>query len=128
MDLKFEDLLDRALRDWPSEVDLSSLQRSSPEATRYIIEGLYDMTGTIEERYYGAGDEILLRNLHGGIYSVLHDAAAYVTRVRLTDLRPEAIRISFERLLRGCMEGPDPTFPPADIEVGKGYFATNPPL
>lgn len=128
MDLKFEILLARALKDWPSEVDLSILEKSGSDETRYTIKGLSDMENTIDERYYGAGDEILLRNLHSAIYTVLHKVAAHVTHVRLADLRLEAVRVSFEKFLRGCMEGPDPTFPPADIQVGEQYFAANPPL
>ena len=48
MDLKFSTLLTRALSEWPSEVDLTSLKKSSPGATRYSIEGLYDMGEKIE--------------------------------------------------------------------------------
>ncbi|NOU10516.1 MAG: hypothetical protein HOO98_10920 [Nitrospira sp.] len=125
MDLKFDALLARALRDWPSEIDLSQLEQSTPESSRYAIKGLYDKTDEIEERYYGIAEEIILRNLHGGIADVLHAAGAYVTRVRLADLRPEAIRVKFEMHLRGCMEGPDPTFPPEDIKVGEQYFSVN---
>lgn len=125
MDLKFDALLARALRDWPSEIDLSQIERSGPELSRYTIKGLYDKTDEIEERYYGTAEEIILRNLHGGIADVLHAAGPYVTRLRLADLRPEAVRVKFERHLRGCMEGPDPTFPPQDIKVGERYFAVN---
>lgn len=125
MDLKFDALLARALRDWPSEIDLSQLEQSTPESSRYAIKGLYDKTDKIEERYYGIAEEIILRNLHGGIADVLHAAGAYVTRVRLADLRPEAIRVKFEMHLRGCMEGPDPTFPPEDIKDGEQYFSVN---
>lgn len=125
MDLKFDALLARALQDWPPEVDLSQLEKCSPESSRYTIKGLYDKTDEIEERYFGTADEIILRNLHGGIYNVLHSIGAYVTRVRLADLRPETIRSKFEKHLRDCMEGPDPTFPPEDIRVGEQYFAAN---
>lgn len=125
MDLKFDALLTRALQDWPSEIDLSQLEQSASESSRYAIKGLYDKADEIEERYYGTVEEIILRNLHGGIADVLHAVGAYVTRARLADLRPEAIRVKFERHLRGCMEGPDPTFPPEDIRVGKQYFTAN---
>lgn len=125
MDLKFDALLAQALRDWPSEIDLSKLEKGSPESLRYTIEGLGERADKIEERYYGAAEEIIFRNLHGGIANVLHTVGAYVTRVRLTDLRPEAIRVKFEMHLRDCMEGPDPTFLPEDIKVGEQYFSVN---
>jgi hypothetical protein len=128
MDLRFDALLAQALREWPSEIDLSQLGKISPESSRYTIKGLYDKTDEIEERYYGTAEEIILRNLHGGIADVLHAVGAYVTCARLADLRPEVIRIKFEMHLRGCMEGPDPTFPPEDITVGEQYFSVNQPL
>jgi hypothetical protein len=125
VDLRFDALLAQALREWPSEIDLSQLEKISPESSRYTIKGLYDKTDEIEKRYYGTAEEIIFRNLHGGIAFVIHEAGAYVTRVRLVDLRPEAIRAKFERHLRDCMEGPDPTFPPEDIKVGEQYFSVN---
>jgi len=125
MDLRFDVLLARALQDWPDEIDLSQIEKSSPESSLYSIKDLYEKTDEIEERYYGTAEEIILRNLHGGISGVLHSIGPYVIRVRLADLRPEAIRVKFEKHLRDCMEGPDPTFPPEDIKVGEQYFAVN---
>ncbi|UVT15736.1 MAG: hypothetical protein H8K04_18355 [Nitrospira sp.] len=127
MDLKFDTLLARALQDWPPEVDLSQLEKGSPESSRYTIKGLYDKEGEIDERYFGTAEEIIMRNLHSGIYTVLHSIGPYVTHVRLADLRPEAIRVKFEKHLRDCMEGPDPTFPPEDIRLGEQYFSANQP-
>ncbi len=125
MNLKFDALLARALQDWPSEIDLSQLEIYDPQSARYAIKGLYEREEEIDKRYFGTAEEILMRNLHSGIYTVLHSIGAYVTNVRLADLRPDTIRVKFEKHLRDCMDGPDPTFPPEDIQVGEQYFAAN---
>lgn len=128
MDLNFSILLTRALLDWPKEIDLAALTRSSPDTTRYSIEGLYGMAEKVDERYYDTPEEIILRNMHGAIYEVLHAAGAYVTHVRISDLRSEAIRTSFERHLRECMSRPALEYTAEDIELGGKYFSVNPPL
>ena len=66
-----------------------------------------------------------MRNLHDAIYEVLHGVAAYTTRIKMSELRPEAIRIRFERHLQKGIEMPEIGYSPEDIELVKKYFSTN---
>lgn len=67
----------------------------------------------------------MLRNLHDAIYEVLHGVAAYTTRIKISELRPEAIRIRFERRLQNGLEMPEIGYSPEDIELVKKYFYEN---
>lgn len=121
--LNFRDLLAKAYLDLPEEVDLSSLVQRS--GNRYSVKGLYDLSDDAASQYIGTPEEVILRNLHDAIYAVLHDAAAYITRVRISELRPEAIRLRFERHLHNGIKIPELNYRPEDIELVKKYFHVN---
>jgi hypothetical protein len=125
MSLRFNDLLVRALLEWPTEIDLRILSRSDPASKRYLIDGLYDISDALEARYIGSAEEMIMRNLHWVIYEVLHEVAANVTRVKTSDLRSDAIRSGFEKNLMDCMKMSELGASPQDIELGKRYFAEN---
>ena len=123
MSLNFNDLLSKAFFDWPDEVDLNPLLMGGNG--RYSIKGLGQMSDAISERYICTSEEIMLRNLHDAIYEVLHGVAAYTTRVKMSELRAEAIRIRFERRLRNAMEMSELGYSPEDIERARQYFSEN---
>ncbi|NML99361.1 hypothetical protein HHL24_15600 [Paraburkholderia sp. RP-4-7] len=125
MSLKFNDLLAKALAEWPPEIDFKPLLRIDPTSKRYSVSGLGEMADEIGDRYIGSTEEIFMRNLHWVIFEVLRDVAANVTRVKTSDLSPDAVRSGFERNLKRCMEMPDLGYPPAAIELGRRYFAEN---
>jgi hypothetical protein len=125
MSVKFNDLLARALAEWPSEIDINPMLRSDPISNRYSVGGLGEMADAIGDRYIGSEEEIFMRNLHWVIFEVLRSVAPNVTRIKLRDLSPDAVRNGFERNLKRCMEVPDLGYPPTAIELGKRYFAEN---
>ncbi|MFM0313726.1 hypothetical protein PQR36_02495 [Paraburkholderia nemoris] len=125
MSLKFGDLLARALQEWPAEIDLKHLVRSSPTSTGYTVRGLAEISDAIEAQHIGVVDEIIMRNLHCVIYEVVHAAAAYVIRIKVSELRPETVRQKLDRNVRDCMEMPDLGYPPDAIALGKRYFTEN---
>jgi hypothetical protein len=125
MPLNFDSLLAKACLDYPEEIDLNFLLQPGENANRYTIKGLGLVCDDIADRYIGTPDEIIFRNLHSAIYSVLHGVGAFVTGVKLSTLRPEAIRIRFEKHLRHAMNMPDLGYSLADIELAKKYFDIN---
>lgn len=125
MTFNFSDLLAKALLDWPDEIDLSPLMRSGNDPMRYSIQGLGQMSDSITERYIGTSEEVMLRNLHEAIYEVLHGAAAYTTRIRMSELRSEAIRSKFEKRLQNAMQIPELDYNPEDIQLIQKYFERN---
>ncbi|WP_157221517.1 hypothetical protein [Herbaspirillum sp. YR522] len=123
MTLKFNDLLVKAFLDWPQEIDLNPLVKGGDE--RYSIKGLGQMSDAISKGYIGTSEEVMLRNLHDAIYEVLHGVAAYTTRIKISELRPEAIRIRFERRLQNALKMPELGYLSEDIKLVKRYFSTN---
>lgn len=124
MSLEFSNLFSRAISEWPAEIDLRSLSTSKSGSDRYSVDGLYDVADERESRYIGSSEETIMRNLHTALYEVLHGVAAYVIRIKLSDLRAEAVRVRLERRLREYLAAPDDCSP-QDIELGKRYFAEN---
>jgi hypothetical protein len=125
MSLKFSDLLARALLEWPAEIELKSLRMYDYDASRYTVEGLAEISDEIEANHIGTVDEIIMRNLHYVIYGVIYAAAAYTTRIRVSELRPLEIQNGLERKMKRCMEDSRLGYTLKDIELAKRYFAEN---
>ncbi|WP_153138729.1 hypothetical protein [Paraburkholderia agricolaris] len=125
MSLTFGDLFARALLEWPVEIDLGRLVRSAPASTSYTVRGLAEISDAIEARHIGTADEIIMRNLHYAIYRAVRDAAAYIVRIKMSDLRSDPIRYKFEEAIKDCMTNLDCGFLSIDIELGKRYFSEN---
>jgi hypothetical protein len=125
MSLKFSDLLAKALSEWPTEIRLDPLRTYGPDSAGYTVIGLAEISDAIEAQHIGKADEIIMRNMHCVIYEVVHSVAAYVTRIKMSELRPAAVQEKLDRNVRDCMEMPDLGYPPTAIELGKRYFAEN---
>ena len=121
--LGFSNLLQRALMEWPSVVDLSTLDYSLTAEPRYSVRGLGEFEEVISARYYGRADEILMRNLHYVIFVMLHKVAANCTQMRMADLRPESLKAYFEEWLNKSLKIDG--WGNADIALVERYFSLN---
>lgn len=125
MQLDFGHLFKEALKDWPAEIDVIELAVNKGNPIRYSIEGLYELYDDIASKYIGTSEEVMLRNLHDAIYEVLHTASAYITHIKMTELRPQPIRLVFERRITSVLEEKDLGWQIDDIDKVKLYFAQN---
>ena len=125
MQYKFDRLLEHALNEWPSVIDLSEILTDGGDLTRYQVKGLALTSDEIAEHYIGDAEEIIFRNLHSAIHDVLHGSATFVTRVIMSNLRPGNIRTRFEVRLKSATEILDLGYSFEDIELARRYFAEN---
>jgi hypothetical protein len=125
MQLDFENLLRQALTDWPAELDLSSLERSAPDLSRYALKGIGMLSDEIEIKYIGTEIEVLARTLHYSIYEVIHATAKNVLGLQLSAIRPQAVRLIFEKRLRADAISKDLNWQPEDYALVESYFAQN---
>jgi hypothetical protein len=127
MQLNFEYLFRRVLTDWPDELDLSVLERATPDLGRYAVKGLGTLSDDIEAKYIGKENEIIWRDLHSAMYEVIHAAAKTVLEIKVHSIRPEAVRLVFEKRLNRSAAATTLNWLPEDYALAEAYFAQNPP-
>ena len=123
--LRFETLLRQALTDWPEFLDLSALEIADATLGRYSVKGLVQLAEKIDEKYIGDEWEVILRELHWSIFTIIHDVARSVTSLPLVAIRAEAVRLIFHDRLRRAVESKDAEWKEADYEIVRAYFETN---
>lgn len=97
--LKFDELFRQALMDWPEALDLSVLEYATEDLSRYCVKGLGAKSEEMEEKYIGTALEVIFCDLHLSIYTVVLAAAKNVMEIQMSLVRPEAVRLVFERRL-----------------------------
>ncbi|HVZ42322.1 MAG TPA: hypothetical protein VHA82_00820 [Ramlibacter sp.] len=123
--LKFDALFRAALKDWPEALDLTVIETADTELSRYSIRGLGRQAEDIERRYFGKKDEVIRRELHWALYTVIHAAARNITSLRVTAIRAETVRSTFERRLRTAADAKDGEWEAADFALVNRYFEEN---
>lgn len=123
--LDFDDLYKLALTDWPNVIDLTELQQALPDISRYTVKGLGVLSDDIEEKYIGKENEIIWRELNSAIYEIIHATAKTVINVEKTSIRPEAVRLVFERQLKSSAQSTTLNWQPEDYALVKSYFIQN---
>lgn len=127
MQLDFESLFQQALTDWPEELDLSILQYAELNLSGYAVKGLGILAEDIEDTYIGTATEAITRTLHYAIHEVIHATAKTVLKLYLPLIRPEAVRLVFERRLKEAATATDLNWRPEDYALAEAYFSQNPP-
>lgn len=83
------------------------------------------MSDLISEKYIGDREEVIFRNLHQSIYSVLHAMAPNVLIIKMIHIRRESIRNRFEMHLKTGMENSEVGYSEEDIILCMRYFREN---
>lgn len=125
MRLDFESLFRQALKDWPEALDLRVLEYTTPDLSRYTVKGLGNLSDEIEESYIGTDVEIIFRDLHISIYTVVREAAKYVLEINMSTIRAEAVRLVFERRIKYAVSATNLNWSQADYDLVESYFAHN---
>lgn len=123
--LIFDGLYNSALKDWPYIIDLSELQQALPDLSRYSVKGLGLLSDDIEEKYIGKENEIIWRGLNSAIFEVIHTIAKTVVKVEKNTIRPEAVRLIFEKRLKQSAESNSLNWLPEDYALVVSYFSQN---
>ncbi len=121
----FDTLLEKALREWPNQIVFGTLDiDTNPHYPRdsFSVEGLYDTYEKIIEKYINHEHEIIWANLHYSIYGVVHDAAKYVKKIDLSNLRTSEIKYDFEKKMQSFIDNKHGDCHLADIELAQEYF------
>jgi hypothetical protein len=86
------------------------------------VKGLGKRGDNIAEKYIGDSEEVIMRNIHDAISSVLHGAARYSKRVKLADLRDATVKDKFDRSLKDALVMESLRWEAADKELIQRYF------
>lgn len=148
-ELLFNNLLERALKDWPEtlELELQTQICVGVEPTNkgyelvrykdlpwdgskdsYIVKNLYDNTEKICGKYDKHYDEILFCNLHDSIYFLIRDIAYYTLSFKLSSIRPEPVKAIYHDKLKDYLgESPQAYGWPTQnqIDLVRKYFEVN---
>lgn len=123
--LQFDVLLGGTLKEWPEIVDLEMLEDADVNFDRYTVKGLWTLAESIEARCIGEKDEIIRGELLCALYTVILEAAKYVTSVRIDSIRTETVRMVFERRLKIAVETKDAGWQEDDLSLVRKYFEAN---
>lgn len=125
MNCNFDELFCLALNEWPKIIDMSRFVYSKNEPSGYLIEGLGKIADEIGDRYIGCNEEIIFRNLHLTIFSILHECGRYLKYVNTDGLRKDIVKSKFDIRLRFVMDNKDLGYDENDISLARLYFLEN---
>lgn len=123
--LNFDSLFKQAIVMWPNELDLTQIQYVTPDFLRYIVKGLGAISDDIGEKYINKENEIIWRELHESICEAIHAAAKFSLKIRLSDIRVEAVRFIFEKRLKKSASAQDSYWSQEDFYLVESYFIQN---
>ena len=124
-ELMFEELVSRAISEWPKAINLENLENLVIEKQRYTVKGLANIFDLIEERYIGHKQEVLYINLHSTIYTCLLKSALYIKYLELDQLRISTLRDVFEQRLLKAENKEGLNWSESDYILVRRYFEIN---
>lgn len=116
----FQHIFVAALSKWPQNLSLAELR--SGEGERYSVLGLVGQLEKIEDDYIGGENEIIWRELHWSIFSVIHSVAKNLLEINTSSIRAEAVKTVFERRLQKAISAKDPAWDAEDFVLAQSYL------
>jgi len=116
----FAPLFEAAVKEWPETVDLAEIQYQSGD--RYTVTGLGRLLEVIEDPHIGSKEEVVLRELHWSIFTVIHSLAKSLLEIRPSSVRAEAVEEVFKRRLRKAVDSKDPRWSVEDFSLAQAYL------
>lgn len=111
-ELLFENLYEKALKDWPEN----------------YTGDIYDLVEKIEHKYLNHPEEVTIGNLHWSIYAALHKLTEISLKEKMQVLRPEIAQKIFEDNLKYGLADPKRlNWSQRSVKMVKDYFAVNYP-
>ena len=116
----FESLFRSALKEWPETLDLAELNYQ--DGGRYSVLGLGRQLEKIEQGYIGNKEEVIWRELHWAIFTVIHSLAKNLLELKLSSVRVEAVQRIFEQRLQSAIAAKDPAWDAEDFALAQAYL------
>ncbi|WP_076999384.1 hypothetical protein [Variovorax sp. KK3] len=116
----FAALFQSALAEWPETVNLAEIQRQSGD--RYTIRGLGRLLEEIEYPHIGSKEEVVVREVHWSIYTMIHMLAKSMLELKPSTIRPEAVEHIFRRRLQTAVDFKDPRWRAEDFALAQAYL------
>ena len=116
----FQHIFVAALSKWPRNLSLAELRPG--EGERYSVLGLVGQLEKIEDDHIGGENEIIWRELHWSIFSVIHSVAKNLLEINMSSIRAEAVKTVFERRLQKAISAKDPAWDAEDFVLAQSYL------
>ncbi len=125
IDLLFVNLLKQALDEFPEELLLVKTDQYGNFIDDSICEGIFDLKQELASKYFDKWNEILIANLLDAIFIVLRKLSLITKKIKLSDIREDAIKITYDKILRDTLIIADLGWTEDDKALVKKYFEMN---
>ena len=119
----FQQIFATAISKWPTNLSLADLRPG--EGERYSVIGLVGQLEKIEADYIGGDNEIIWRELHWSIFSVIRSAAKNLLEINTSSIREEAVKTVFEHRLQKAIAVKDPAWDAKDFAFAQACLREN---
>ena len=116
----FSSLFQTAIGEWPEVLNLVELQHQDGE--RYSVLGLGKQLEEIEYRHIGSKEELIWRELHWAIFTIVHSLAKNLSELRLSNVREEVVQGIFRQRLQLAITSQDSSWNAEDFSLAEAYL------
>jgi hypothetical protein len=120
MKSSLEPIINAALQEWPAMLNLSELKYQ--EGDRYSVPGLGHELEMIERKHMGHEDEVVQRELHWAIFTVIHSLAKTIRELKPSTIRADSVSQIFEQRLKSAIASHDPNWNANDFSLAQSYL------
>ncbi|MBA4291210.1 MAG: hypothetical protein C0439_19755 [Pseudomonas sp.] len=117
---KFSSLFQGAIREWSETVKLAELQHQ--DGGRYSVVGLGKQLEEIELRYIQSKEEVIWRELHWAIFTVIHSLAKSLLEIKPSSIRAEEVQRIFKQRLQKAIASNDSGWNADDFVLAQEYL------
>ena len=119
----FEDLYQHAIADWPQNIIVGEKLFYSDCTDDYIVQGLYELYESIDEKYINHPDESLIRELHYCLYGTLYKFAKYSADSNVLIIDKISLKQYFHSQLINSLSSPYECFTDDERSMIEKYLA-----
>lgn len=116
----FSSLFQVAIREWSETVNLAELQHQ--DGGRYSVVGLGKQLEEIEQRYIRSKEEVIWRELHWAIFTVIHSLARSLLELKPSSIRAEEVQRIFKQRLQKAIASKDSEWNADDFVLAQAYL------
>ena len=95
----FSEWYSKILSEWPLVVDLKSLSHADKDFKSYVVEKLMPLSDEIGDYHIDHKHDDVFRSLNWALTTTIHGAAKHVTKLNISDIREDYVRMAFDKQL-----------------------------